>query len=98
MPAWSSIDPGEPSPTPSSADGAIFAASAAASTVSHIAVTTSGGPPSVGVGRRAWPITVLASSMTIAWIFVPPRSMPALSPMGVFVSGRGRSCMDPAPI
>jgi len=35
-----------------------------------------GGPPSVGVGRRAEPITVLRPSTTTASILVPPRSMP----------------------
>ena len=41
-----------------------------------IAAATSSGPPSVGVGRRAEPSTVLSSSTTTAWIFVPPRSIP----------------------
>ena len=41
-----------------------------------ISAATSGGPPAVGVGCRAWPTTVPESSTTAAWIFVPPRSIP----------------------
>src|ERR1700683_5036090 len=40
---------------------------------------TSAGPPSVGVGWRAWPTTCWASSTMMASILVPPRSMPPRS-------------------
>ena len=40
--------------------------------------TTSGGPPVVGVGRRASPNTWCFSSTITACTFVPPRSMPPL--------------------
>ena len=46
----------------------------------------------VGVGRRDSPSTWLESSVTIAWIFVPPRSMP---PAGVASRARAGSRRDP---
>ncbi len=52
VPAASSTDPGEPTPTPLSALVSTFAASAAACIASTIWAATSAGPPSVGVGRR----------------------------------------------
>ena len=41
-----------------------------------ISSATPTGPPVVGVGRRDWPATSLASLTTTAWILVPPRSIP----------------------
>src|ERR1700742_4239156 len=73
------MPPGAPTPIPTSVFGATPACSAASSSASISAATTSGGPPVCGVGRRACPITWLSGSATIAWIFVPPRSMPPRS-------------------
>src|SRR5262249_58990022 len=53
-----------------------FAASAASFMVATISLATSSGPPSVGVGRLAWPSTWLSASTTTVWILVPPRSIP----------------------
>ena len=53
VPLASSIAPGAPMPMPLSVDGRTPACSAASSSASAIAATTSGGPPLVGVGRRA---------------------------------------------
>src|SRR6185312_2558821 len=75
-PVSASITPGEPTPTPRSADVSSSAAAAASRTASIICSATSSGPPSVGVGRRAeartlfWELTITAS------ILVPPRSIP----------------------
>ena len=49
---------------------------AASRSAAAIASATACGPPSCGVGRRASPSTVLPESTMIAWIFVPPRSIP----------------------
>jgi hypothetical protein len=72
----SSIVPGDPTPMPASALGAISAAVAASRSAAAISAATSAGPPLVGVARRADPSTVCSSSTTTAWIFVPPRSIP----------------------
>src|SRR5919202_4062086 len=52
-----------------------------------MAAATSSGPPSVGVGWRAWPSTAWPGSTTTAWILVPPRSMPPRgAPFGVLMT------------
>jgi hypothetical protein len=76
-PRRASMTPGEPTPTPSSSFVATPACSAEARTDSAIASATSWGPPLCGVGRRSCPWTSPSSSITTAWILVPPRSMPA---------------------
>ncbi len=85
--------PGEPTPTPSSAAGSVSAALAASSSAVTISRATSGGPPVVGVGRRAEPRTLLSSSTIAAWILVPPRSMPpklAMAGWAASALGSGR--------
>ena len=76
VPSSSSTAPGEPTPTPVSSEVSTPAACAASRSAPAIASETSAGPPSVGVGSRCSPSTLLSSSTTTAWIFVPPRSMP----------------------
>src|ERR1700761_2335613 len=76
VPAFSSTSPGEPTPTPSSSELLTPAASAASTSALPIAVATSVGPPLVGVGCRASPLTSPSASMIAVWILVPPRSMP----------------------
>src|SRR4051794_4143116 len=76
VPALASTSPGEPTPTPASASVSTPAWCAASVIAAAIAAATSGGPPSIGVGWRAWPMTAWPGSTTTAWIFVPPRSMP----------------------
>ena len=49
--------PGEPTPTPASESVCTPAASAASTSALAISAATSAGPPSVGVGRRASPMT-----------------------------------------
>src|SRR3954452_22230231 len=56
-PAAASITPGEPTPTDASEDGSTPAASAASISAAATSAATAGGPPSVGVGCRASPIT-----------------------------------------
>src|SRR3954470_5708566 len=75
-PAFGSTPPGEPTPTPASASVSTPAWWAASVIAAAIAAATASGPPSVGVGWRACPITAWSGSTTTAWIFVPPRSMP----------------------
>src|SRR5690349_4174570 len=76
-PAASSTSPGEPSPTPTRSRVSTPAWSAASRTAAASAATTPSAPPPVGVGCRVAASTLWCSSATIAWIFVPPRSMPA---------------------
>src|SRR5262245_30335100 len=76
--SWSTA-PGDPTPAPASSSTATPADSAASLTAAAIASATSGGPPSVGVGCRAWPITAWSGPTTTVWIFVAPRSTPALN-------------------
>src|SRR4051794_3365198 len=59
VPAPASITPGEPTPTDSSDDVFTPAASAASASVAAISAATAGGPPFVGVARRASPVTEL---------------------------------------
>ena len=75
----SSITPGEPTPTPTSAAGSTPAAWQAAVIASTISAATSEGPPVDGVGCREDPSTVFSLSTTIASILVPPRSIPPRS-------------------
>ena len=56
-----------------------------------------GGPPVVGVGRRCSPSTRSKSSQSTAWIFVPPRSIPARTFMIRLQSDRRRQLLPPAP-
>src|SRR3954449_8803822 len=87
VPARASTSPGEPTPTPASASVSTPAWCAASVIAEAIAAATSSGPPSVGVGWRAWPSTALPASTTTAWIFVPPRSMPPRgAPFGVLMT------------
>src|SRR3954452_13631770 len=79
VPAPSSTSPGEPTPTPARSAGATPASSDAVRSAVASASTTAWAPPVVGVGSRAWPTTSWRSSATIAWTFVPPRSMPPRS-------------------
>src|ERR671914_687931 len=81
VPASSSTAPGEPTPIADSPPGATPASSAASRSAPIIASATSAGPPVVGVGWRAEPRTSCTSSVTTAWIFVPPRSIPPNRPM-----------------
>src|SRR5437016_9538643 len=53
-----SIVPGEPTPTPASAPTSTPALAAASRSAASISAATSGGPPLVGVGRRAEPSTL----------------------------------------
>src|SRR4051795_7840423 len=76
-PDASSTSPGEPSPTPASSRVSTPACWAASRTAAASAATTPSAPPPVGVGCRVAARTCCSSSATIAWIFVPPRSMPA---------------------
>src|SRR6478672_9654107 len=76
VPASASTVPGDPTPTPSSADGSTPAALAAAVIASASARMTPFSPASLGVGMRCSPSTLERPSTTTAWIFVPPRSMP----------------------
>src|SRR5919202_835224 len=76
VPALASTSPGDPTPTPASASVSTPAWCAASVIAAAIAAATSSGPPSVGVGWRACPSTVLPASTTTAWIFVPRRWMP----------------------
>ncbi len=55
------------------------AASAASTSALAISSATSAGPPSVGVWRRASPLTSPVGLTIAAWILVPPRSMPPRS-------------------
>ena len=75
----SSTAPGEPMPTPASADGSTPAPSAASASAATIPSATPCGPLSFGVGWRACPSTWWSSSTMIAWILVPPRSIPPRS-------------------
>src|SRR3954467_14654009 len=93
VPARSSASPGEPSPTPARSPGATAASSAAPRSALASASTTACAPPVVGVGTRGWPSTSWRSSATIAWTFVPPRSMPPRS----FVMTRWRLRIRPQP-
>ena len=68
------------------------AASAASRSAPAIAVATSLGPPSVGVGRRASPSTLLRALTTTVWILVPPRSMPPRADAG---AGLTRETINP---
>src|SRR3954449_650700 len=87
VPARASTSPGEPTPTPASASVSTPAWCAASVIAAAIVAATSSGPPSVGVGWRAWPSTALPASTTTAWIFVPPRSMPPRgAPFGVLMT------------
>src|SRR3954468_3685175 len=79
VPAASSASPGEPTPTPTSSGVSIPASCAASRWASASASTIESGPPSSGVGWRAWPTTSWLSSMTIACTLVPPMSMPPRS-------------------
>src|SRR5579871_3450241 len=79
VPAPVSTTPGDPTPTPFSAAGSTDAARAASVSAAAMAWATSEGPPSVGVGCRALPRTRCSPSVTIASIFVPPRSIPPTS-------------------
>src|SRR5262245_34436931 len=69
-PVFSSASPGEPTPTPFRSLVASPAASAASLFASAIAPATSSGPPSVGVGLRASPSTLLRALTTTVWILV----------------------------
>src|SRR5919107_1098966 len=72
---------------PASASVSTPAWCAASVIAAAIAAATSSGPPSVGVGWRAWPSTAWPASTTTAWIFVPPRSMPPRgAPFGVLMT------------
>src|SRR4051794_32897889 len=87
VPAFASMSPGEPMPTPASASVSTPAWCAASVIAAAIAAATSSGPPSVGVGWRASPSTAWPASTTTAWIFVPPRSMPPrAAPFGVLMT------------
>ena len=79
VPAFASMSPGEPAPTPASADASTPASSIASRSAPAISFATSGGPPSVGVARLADPRTFESASTTTVWILVPPRSMPPRS-------------------
>src|SRR3954471_12568113 len=81
VPASASTWPGEPTPTPIRSPDWACAAVAASPSTSAIACATSAGPPRCGVLPRDWPSTSWCSSITTAWIFVPPRSMPPRSAM-----------------
>src|SRR5919108_5727494 len=76
VPASSSTTPGDPTPAAVSSPGPTPAWSAASRSAPIIASATSAGPPVVGVGWREEPSTACCSSVTTAWIFVPPRSIP----------------------
>ena len=76
VPVFSSTSPGEPTPTPCRSELSTPAAFAASTSALAIAAATSAGPPSVGVGCRASPLTAPSASMIAVWILVPPRSMP----------------------
>ncbi len=69
--------PGAPTPTPRRFDSSSPPASSASRTVSASSATTASGPPRAGVLRRAAPSTRAARPVMTAWIFVPPRSIPA---------------------
>src|SRR3954447_11728114 len=79
VPAASSTSPGEPRPTPCSSEVSTPAARAASRWAAASASTIESGPPSTGVGWRAWPTTLCLASTTIACTLVPPRSMPPRS-------------------
>src|SRR5215216_3635328 len=92
VPASSSTTPGDPTPTAVSSPGATPAASAASRSAPIIASATSAGPPCVGVGCRAVPSTSCCSSVTTAWILVPPRSMPPYRVMPLLLPGSPGGC------
>ena len=75
-PVASSTSPGEPTPIPPSESLARSAAPAASVSASAICRATSSGPPFVGVGSFASPITSPFTVTMAAWILVPPRSIP----------------------
>jgi hypothetical protein len=75
-PVFSFASPGEPTPIPTRSAVSTLASSAASRSAAAIASATSCGPPLVGVGCRAWPVTSPRASTIAAWILVPPRSMP----------------------
>src|SRR3954467_11695579 len=79
VPAASSTSPGAPPPTPASSGGAISACAPASRCAAASASRIESGPPSCGVGWRAWPRTWWRASTTIACTFVPPRSIPPRS-------------------
>src|SRR3954471_21692490 len=66
-PAAVSITPGEPPPPEASDEVSPPAASAASASVAAISAATAGGPPSVGVGWRASPVTEPRPFTTTAW-------------------------------
>src|SRR5215217_4994996 len=76
VPAASSTTPGEPTPAAVSSPGPTPASSAASRSAVIMASVTSAGPPVIGVGWREEPSTSCCSSVTTAWILVPPRSIP----------------------
>src|SRR4051795_9630979 len=79
VPAGSSTSPGEPTPTPTSSEVSTPASCAASRWAAASASMIESGPPSTGVGWRAWPATWWCSSTTMAWTLVPPRSIPPRS-------------------
>ena len=76
VPASSSTTPGEPTPTAASSFTDMPASAVASRMALMISSATAAGPPVVGVACRDAPSTWCRSSVTTAWIFVPPRSMP----------------------
>ena len=81
--------------SPASADGVTLAAAHASLTATAIAAATSGGPPVVGVGRRAEPSTVFRTSTMTVSILVPPRSIPANRSTVVVRAGARGIVADP---
>ncbi len=80
VPVAVSTVPGEPTPTPDSAEGSVPAIFVASVMAAAISCATSDGVPLVGVGRRHEPRSRCRPSTTTASIFVPPRSIPPRNP------------------
>ena len=76
-PVVTSTDPGVPMPMARRAEGSIPAFSSALRMLATISATTSAALV-FGVGCRDWP-TTMPEDTTTAWIFVPPRSTPAVT-------------------